>query len=156
MNQSEKASSGTKKNKSGSDAIIGVTSEVLFVILPLFVLALVSIHKSASFWDFLCTPEISFAAAILFGQSIVKFVSGISVANARSWERVALLVSGIIVLFLVPTLIILSLLMTSVKPEIWIVWAQIILFILSIATFIIMGGLGSLLLKEHGSKSETS
>jgi cytochrome c oxidase subunit IV len=148
-----KSANSKPEDKNGdnyTNAFIGVFADILFILLPLLVIALVSIHKCSTLWNFLSSPEISFAAAIMIGQTIVKFVSGVSVYGANIWERIAVMVAAMIVIFLVPTLIVLALIMTSVAPAPWLVWTQLIYFILSVLLFATLGSIGSSLIKEKG------
>jgi len=139
------------KNNETINTFVGILSELLFVLLPLLVLAFVSVHKGDTLWQFISAREISFAAAILFGQTVVKFVSGISVSGENIWERIALVVSLLIVLGLVPSMIILALIMTSNNPGSWLVWTQLFFFLLSVCIFFVLGGVGHIALKRGSS-----
>lgn len=54
-----------------------VGAEALFAIFPLVVIAIVFAYEGR-FLDLLKTPEWSFAAAVLSGQSLVKLLSGVA------------------------------------------------------------------------------
>src|SRR3712207_7620614 len=55
----------------------GAAAEVMFAVLPLLVVAMVLLHKEHS-TALLASPEWSFGAAILFGQSVVKFMTSLA------------------------------------------------------------------------------
>jgi len=117
-------------------------SETLFVLLPLIVLTIVFSYQRKIF-GLLHTPEWSFISAILFGQTLVKFVSAvISGAGVQYWQRVVAIVSAIIVLGIVPSLIILSLVLVSESPSNSLAIAQLVMFVLSIGLYFYIGGAG--------------
>ena len=125
------------KGRSDQDlnsAIAGTISELLFVILPLLVLAIAFQYKGA-IWTLWSSPEWSFAAAILFGQGLAKIVASISKIGTPFGERVEFLCAFLLVVGLVPALIILALILISEPPALWLTIAQLCLFVLSVATF---------------------
>jgi hypothetical protein len=117
-------------------------AEGLFVLLPLVVLVIVSLYSSASVRTLFGNAEWSFAASVLTGQTIVKFISGIMRHGRPIWERVALLVSCMLVLGLVPSLIVLSLVLTGATPPLGLIWAQIGLFVLALGVYFVFGTMG--------------
>ena len=118
-----------------------LVSETLFVLLPLIVLAIVFSYQRKMF-GLLHTPEWSFISAILFGQTLVKFVSAAVSESGAYWQRVVVIVSAIIVLGVVPSLIILALVLVSEPPSNGLAIAQLIMFILSIVLYFFIGGAG--------------
>jgi len=145
-----------RANVAVKNTFVAILSELLFVLLPLLVLLIVFIHTGKGLWNLMASPELSFASAILMGQTIVKFVSGTSIAGTRSWERIAFTVSIIIVLGLVPSLIILSLVLTTTNVSSGLVWAQVAFFIISVLVFIALGGAGQLFLKLYHPKTDST
>jgi hypothetical protein len=95
-------------------------------------------------------PEWSLAASLLIGQCLVKFVSGI-IANKSTyeayWDRVALGISFLIVIGLVPSLIILSLVLVDGALSRGLAVAQIISFVFGVVAFFVFGGGGEALLR---------
>jgi len=129
-------------------AMVSIFPELLFCLLPLLVLALSLIYVQKGLVPLLASPEWSFASAILLGQAVVRFVMG-AVSNRRARQRVAaLIVAVIIVLELVPALAIMS--FTIITHERsgaesvpgWLVGLQLVLFVMSLLTFILIGGIG--------------
>src|SRR5256885_5306599 len=79
-------------------------AEFLFVLVPLLVLTLVFRFQGKAWGSLFASPEWSFASALLFGQTVVKFVAGIASAGRKIKERVALFVSLVLVLGLIPSI----------------------------------------------------
>lgn len=122
--------------------LIVIVSEFLFILLPLIIVIIIFINNT-SWRDIFVTPEWSFAAAILLGQSIVKLVSGIASRGREThWQNVAFIVSLMIVLGLAPSLIILSLMLTTPYPSMVLIIAQMIYFLIGSLNFIAFGTLG--------------
>jgi hypothetical protein len=119
-----------------------MAAEGLFVVLPLIVLTIVLIQKGKGARNLFGSPEWSFAGAILMGQTVVKLVYAISSVKRgriKSAEFMQLLAAVIIVLGLVPSLIILSLVLTSEAPSTGLIWFQILLFVLGLLVFLFFG-----------------
>jgi hypothetical protein len=129
-------------------AFLGIVAEYLFVLLPLIVLVLTRFfrgHVSEVF----SAAEWSFAAAILFGQTIVKFVSGITKLDYKiGWQGVAVVVSLLIVLGLVPSLVALSVVLVSAQSSAGLTIFQLVFFVLATAVFLSVGRFGQVLLRE--------
>jgi hypothetical protein len=125
-----------------------LTSEFLFTLLPIIILLIVRSYES-NFLAIFYNTEWSIIALILFGQSIVKFSSGISNSKEKfRWQLVALVISIIIIFGLIPSAIILVLNLSSKTLSNGTYIAQIILFIISGLTFFIVGALGQKMLDE--------
>ncbi|MCG6191397.1 hypothetical protein [Maribellus maritimus] len=125
-----------------------LTSEFLFTLLPIIILLIVRSYES-NFSAIFYNTEWSIIALILFGQSIVKFSSGITNSKEKfRWQLVALVISIIIIFGLIPSAIILVLNLSSKTLSNGTYIAQIILFIISSLTFFIVGALGQKMLDE--------
>jgi len=130
-----------------SNARIILVSEYLFVFLPFVVIAIVKIYSSA-LDDFLKAPDWSFASSILFGQLLVKLVSG-SIINKRSqWQRVSLIVSVIFVLGLVPCLITLALMLIDNGQSQFLVNMQVVLFFIATVSFFWIGSAAQVMMEN--------
>lgn len=141
-------------------AMISIFPELLFCLLPLLVLGLTLVFVDKSILFFLASPEWSFASAILLGQALVRFVFG-TTSNRRARQKVvALIVSAIIVLELVPALAVLSFtIITHEKTGAenvpgWLVGLQLVIFFLSVLTFIAIGGIGEAIAGDSEPNSE--
>jgi hypothetical protein len=125
-----------------------LTSEFLFTLLPIIILLIVRSYEnnlSAIFYN----PEWSIISLILFGQSIVKFSSGISISNEKiRWQLVALVISVIIIFGLIPSSIILVINLLSKTLSLGMYIAQIVLFVISCITFFVVGAVGQKMLDE--------
>lgn len=123
-------------------------TEMLFTILPVIVICIVRSYQNKIELIFFNT-EWAMMSIILFGQSIVKFSSGVANSNLKfRWQLVALLNSLIIVLGLVPSIVILIINLLNDKPIFGLHLTQFILFIISIITFFIIGYIGQRLIEE--------
>lgn len=142
MNKSEKTVSDKPKEKIEAYAFSVLVGELLFTLLPFSVLFLIYAYQSKSASAFLMAPEWAFASAILFGQTIVKFVQGIVESTKRFnpiAERVGLVVAILIVIGLVPSMVILALILVSANPAQWLGFSQIALFCLAALSFVLVG-----------------
>jgi hypothetical protein len=124
------------------DAFIAVSTEALFAVLPLFVVAIVLRHKGV--WYLLGSSEWSFGACILAGQTLVRFGAGMARAN-RGTERVAFAIALLFVFTVAPCLVVLSEVVRSahhVGHTLAII--QVSLFAVSLIMFFVFGMLGHL------------
>lgn len=125
-----------------------LTSEFLFTLLPIIILLIVRSYEN-NFTAIFYNTEWSIIALILFGQSIVKFSSGISNSKEKfRWQLVALVISIIIIFGLIPSAIILVLNLSSQTLSNGTYTTQFVLFIISSLTFFIVGALGQKMLDE--------
>lgn len=125
-----------------------LSSELLFTLLPIIILFIVRSYENDISLIFYNT-EWSIISIILFGQSIVKFSSGI--ANSKEvfrWQLVALVISLIIVFGLIPASIILVLNLSSTIISFKMGILQIIIFVISVITYYFIGALGQKMLDE--------
>lgn len=125
-----------------------LSSELLFSLLPIIIIIIVRSYENKASEIFYNT-EWSIISIILFGQSIVKFSSGI--ANSKEnfrWQLVALTISLIIIFGLLPASIILVLNLTSSSISLTMGIIQIIVFILSILVYYFIGAIGQKMLDE--------
>lgn len=125
-----------------------LSSEFLFTLLPIVILIIVRSYNQdckAIFYN----TEWSIIAIILFGQSIVKFSSGVS--NSRAifrWQFVALIISIIIIFGMIPASVTLVLILSCNTLNFGIYFTQFIIFILSCISFFIVGAIGQTMLEE--------
>ena len=131
------------------NVLVGGITEIMFVGLPLLVLTIVLIYKGQTA-EILASPEWSFAAAVLFGQGVVKLVGTLSEKGGMHGERVALLCTIILVLGLVPSLVVLSLILLSDHPVPWLIDLQIVLIIFALVSFLFCTDMVSSARAERG------
>lgn len=121
-------------------------AEYLFVLLPLIVVAIIY-ASDGELNAFLQTPEWSFAAAILFGLTIIKFFAGIvCYAKPCNWQISIFYAALTIVFGLVPSLIVLSVLLTTSQYSLGLVVFQIFMFAVGTFAFFYLGKFGQSLL----------
>ncbi len=132
--------------------ISGLVAEVTFTVLPLFVVLIVLFHAEHSYRLF-ASPEWSFGAAILFGQALVKFMSGLARGGAAATGPVALVITLLIVFGLAPSLLILYMTLQASEeptfPSRWLQFWQVMSFCSSVAMYLLLGTIG-----ETWSKSQ--
>lgn len=136
-------------------------AEMLFIILPLIVTGIV-LRVRGHLTSLLDSSEWSFAAAILFGQALTKFVSGlVSGKIGLQWQRVVLVFTLVIVIGLVPSLTILTLVLVNEPnsggtiPQ-CLRWTQLLFFVLGVGGYVILGGVGELALARTEEVSNSS
>lgn len=123
-------------------------SEIIFTILPLVVIVIIRSYQNQPKQIFYNTEWIMMAI-ILFGQSIVKFSSGISNSKRKfRWQLVALIITTIISFGLIPSIVILIINLLATELNFTLYLFQVIFLIVSISTFIIIGYLGQKLMDE--------
>ncbi len=136
-------------------ALAGAIGEWLFAMLPIIVIMIVMAHlEKLSLMAH--SPEWSFGAAVLAGQTIARFVAGIHYAGKISLDRVLLGISVIIVGIVVPANIILVLVILSIESESRHVSdllsvMQILLFCISSIAFVLVTTFSHLWAKRNTS-----
>lgn len=136
-----KDTSALKENHFEEDYSLSLqVSELLFAVLPFAVVFLVGAFKQWSLESYLMAPEWAFASALLFGQTIVKIVSGATGhRDELIKERVILMVAILIVLCLVPSLVLLAIVLTASNPPLWMGHAQVVFTCIAAITFVVIG-----------------
>jgi len=125
-----------------------LSSEFLFTLLPIVILVIVRLFQN-DFKAIFFNTEWSIISIILFGQSVVKFSSGISNTNEKiRWQFVALIISLIIIFGLIPSVIILILNLINTEVHFGMYIAQFVIFVISSFVFFIIGALGQKMLDE--------
>jgi hypothetical protein len=102
----------TINRKAATYAIFG---DLLFIMLPLVVISIVDVSVGRSLFALIESPELSFGSAVLFGQTIIKVVSGFAHSKPSGAEQPVFVIAMIIVFGLVPSLVVLALLL-SITP----------------------------------------
>lgn len=123
-----------------------LSSEIIFTILPLIVIVIVRSYQNKP-QDIFYNTEWIMMAIILFGQSIVKFSSGISNSKRKfRWQLVSLIITAIITFGLIPSITILIINLLSNGKNLILHFFQLLLLVVSIITFYIIGYLGQKLM----------
>lgn len=134
-------------SKSNQNAWLILLSEYLLIFLPFLVIGIIKIYKS-DFSTFFQAADWSFATSILFGQVIVKLVSGSVIHKKAQWQRVVVLLSLILVLGLVPSLIVLALILIDGGVSEFLVGMQLSLFVLASLVFFLVGSAAHTMIDE--------
>jgi uncharacterized membrane protein len=120
-------------------ALYAILGDLLFIVLPLVVISIVDVSVGKSFFALIETPEISFASAVLFGQTIIKVVSGFAHTKPTGAEQPVFIIALIIVFGLVPSLVVMALLLSINPVPHGLQMAQAIIFALGIVVFFLFG-----------------
>jgi len=128
---------------------LAVVSEVLFIVLPLIIINIFLLLKDRSD-EIIFKSDWTFATIIFFGQCIVKLISGLikSERNFR-WQNVAVIISFLIVLGLIPATVILVTLLNSTQISLKLIIAQLIWFVISIIAYYYFGTTGQIYLDKQ-------
>ncbi|HHS99449.1 MAG TPA: hypothetical protein ENK73_01200 [Thiomicrospira sp.] len=131
-------------SKKGTNAYFILLSEYLFILVHFVVIIIVKAYSGAlqTLYEI---PDWSFAASVLWGQTIVKLVAGGS-AGTVIWQRVTILISGIVVLGLIPSLVTLTIMLIAENPPVFHVYLQLTLFTMSSIIYLLVGSVGQVLL----------
>jgi Zn-dependent protease with chaperone function len=123
---------------------IGILTEFLFVVAPFIVLLIIYLGqgRGRAIW---AAPDWSLASAVLYGQTMVKLMAGVT-ASRRARPEPAMLIAALILVFgLFPSLAILYWMVDSVQPALLWQIAQLIWFIGASGTFLVIGTVGQVL-----------
>lgn len=134
----------TKSFKKDKTFLI-ILSELIFTFFPLLIASiLICFQKNYS--EILINSDWSYISIILFGQTIIKFFSGVAQnENQKSLPVLILILTFLLTLGLVPSVAILILLeITSEKP-VWLIISQWVCVIASVVAFCTIGRIGQLL-----------
>jgi hypothetical protein len=134
--------------KAATYAIFG---DLLFIVLPLVVISIVDVSVGKSLFALIQTPELSFGSAVLFGQTIIKVVSGFAHSKPSGAEQPVFVVAMIIVFGLVPSLVVLALLLSINPVPYGLQIAQAAIFVLGVLVFFIFGVTGHAQALHHRS-----
>lgn len=123
-------------------------AEFMFNILPLLIIAIINFSTCN---EVLTIKDFLFVAIILFGQTVVKFSSGVSNIDKKSnWQYVSVVVTSVIVIGLVPSCILLSTYYNN-KSNLFTDFSSYLLIFLSLCTFFFIGLMGQAWLEGNDS-----
>ncbi|MDD2802361.1 MAG: hypothetical protein PHE96_12985 [Methylococcales bacterium] len=133
-------------------AFYAILGDLLFIVLPLVVIAIVDVSVGRSVFAIIESPELSFGSAVLFGQTIIKVVSGFAHTKPSGAEQPVFIIALIIVFGLVPSLVVLALLLSLNPIPHELQLAQACIFALGIFVFLLFGVNGHALSLRYGGK----
>ncbi|MFZ4701237.1 MAG: hypothetical protein ACOYMG_14400 [Candidatus Methylumidiphilus sp.] len=134
-------------------AMYAILGDLLFIVLPLVVISIVDVSVGRSLFAIIESPELSFGSAVLFGQTIIKVVSGFAHTKPTGAEQPVFIIALIIVFGLVPSLVVLALLLSVNPIPHGLQLAQAGIFVLGVFIFGFFGVDGHALSLRHGSRS---
>jgi hypothetical protein len=121
----------------------GLIAEVVFAALPLLLIFLIFTHAK-KLPEVFTSPEWSFGSAVLLGQALAKFVSGLAKSGRTRPGAAALVTSLLLVFGLAPALIILAIMLQAehgtTAPSLWLEIAQVFYFFAAAFIYVIIGG----------------
>ena len=129
----KKAETSDASDAAGDSILRGLT-EVLFVLLPIFVLGIILYYQNLAqaIWS---AREWSFASAVLFGQGIISIIESMAEEGGYHRVRIVFVCAIVLVIGLVPSLVILALIVLSDKPPIWLTNLQMGCFVFSVICY---------------------
>ena len=116
--------------------LFGTYADILFILLPFFVIAIFKLWQS-DMKSILSSYDLSMAAAILGGLSIVKFIMGLMIdpKMLQHKERIVFLISATVFLVLVPGLLFSVLVMMADPVPPFALFVQPLLLVLGIIAY---------------------
>ncbi|NOT10396.1 MAG: hypothetical protein HOP23_00925 [Methylococcaceae bacterium] len=133
-------------------AFYAILGDLLFIILPLVVISIVDVSVGRSLFALIESPELSFGSAVLFGQTIIKVVSGFAHTKPSGAEQPVFIIALIIVFGLVPSLVVLALLLSVTPIPHGLQLVQACIFALGIIVFLLFGVNGHALSLRYGGR----
>lgn len=133
-------------------AFYALLGDLLFIVLPLVVITIVDLSVGRPLFAIIESPELSFGSAVLFGQTIIKVVSGFAHTKPTGAEQPVFIIALIIVFGLVPSLVVLALLLSVNPVPYGLKIAQACIFALGIITFFFFGVTGHALSLRYGGR----
>lgn len=138
-------------NELEKSSLLIIASELLFAFMPLLILLLIALLTSDDLMSVLKRSDISFVAVLLFGQTLVRLISGyVKTGNKSGWQRIAFVITILFVFGILPSVIYLIIVHLEISNLKIVYILQNIWFISSIIVYIIFGCIGQMKLDEKG------
>lgn len=120
-------------NKAESNAKLIIFIELLFSILPLIIIFILHIALNKPLKEIFYSTDISFVSVAVFGQTVIRFMSGIAKSQTKkNWQKIAFISSLLFILGVVPSIIYLILIYLNVLSSKIVYFLQLIWFFLSV------------------------
>ena len=148
----------TKTEKYFVNTMYGTYADILFILFPFLVIALQRIWNEEGI-EILKQPDLSIAAAILAGMGVGKFVLGLIGKQdlGRYKERIVFFIAVTLFFVLGPALILIIKIVNESEVPKFVIFAQPILLVLSIAlysTAVSIGNIMTMSLSEEGAEAD--
>lgn len=134
-------------------AMYAILGDLLFIVLPLVVISIVDVSVGRPLFAIIESPELSFGSAVLFGQTIIKVVSGFAHTKPTGAEQPVFIIALIIVFGLVPSLVVLALLLSVNPIPYGLQLAQACIFALGVIVFFLFGVTGHAQSLRYGGRA---
>lgn len=136
-------------NKAESNAKLIIFIELLFSILPLIIISILHIALNKPLKEIFYSTDISFVSVTVFGQTVIRFMSGIAKSQTKkNWQKIAFISSLLFILGVVPSIIYLILIYLNVLSSKIVYFLQLICFFLSVVCYWVIGTIGQMYLDE--------
>lgn len=136
-------------NKAESNAKLIIFIELLFSILPLIIIFILHIALNKPLKEIFYSTDISFVSVAVFGQTVIRFMSGIAKSQTKkNWQKIAFISSLLFILGVVPSIIYLILIYLNVLSSKIVYFLQLIWFFLSVVCYWVIGTIGQMYLDE--------
>lgn len=136
-------------NKAESNAKLIIFIELLFSILPLIIISILHIALNKPLKEIFYSTDISFVSVTVFGQTVIRFMSGIAKSQTKkNWQKIAFISSLLFILGVVPSIIYLILIYLNVLSSKIVYFLQLIWFFLSVVCYWVIGTIGQMYLDE--------
>lgn len=127
-------------NKAESNAKLIIFIELLFSILPLIIIFILHIALNKPLKEIFYSTDISFVSVAVFGQTVIRFMSGIAKSQTKkNWQKIAFISSLLFILGVVPSIIYLILIYLNVLSSKIVYFLQLIWFFLSVVCYWVIG-----------------
>ncbi|MCI5207822.1 MAG: hypothetical protein D3910_03300 [Candidatus Electrothrix sp. ATG2] len=125
-----------------------IVSEILFIVFPIFILAIT--HYSKGDFNLIISDySWSFGSIVLFGQAIVKYISGLVRCEEKIvWQKAALIISLLILIGLIPSTILLTAFLFLPHSWVGLGVIQLIYFLSGCIVYYILSGTAEVLSKK--------
>ena len=136
-------------NKAESNAKLIIFIELLFSILPLIIIFILHIALNKPLKEIFYSTDISFVSVAVFGQTVIRFMSGIAKSQTKkNWQKIAFISSLLFILGVVPSIIYLILIYLNVLSSKIVYFLQLIWFFLFVVCYWVIGTIGQMYLDE--------
>ncbi len=138
-----------KMNKSESNAKLIIFIELLFSALPLIIVFILHIALKKPLKEIFYSTDISFISVAVFGQTVIRFMSGIAKSQTKkNWQRIAFISSLLFIVGVVPSVSYLIIIYSNNAVSKIVYWLQFIWFVLAMFSYWIIGTIGQMYLDE--------
>lgn len=139
----------TKIEQNEKIASLVIIPEILFTLMPLIVLFFITLLTTNNFKELFKRSDLSFISILFFGQTLVKFISGIAKSpKKKKWQIIAFFISLLFLIGIVPSILIFVVVYLNINTSSYIYILQLIWLLLSLIIYFIWGKIGQMYLDE--------